>query len=111
MRKSKSTSNKKDSLYLLTPCVEDQGHRSRSGLQSLMAVELTWKTSTLETSKDCESEKRKKGFQEKASNAVRFSYFSSEGRKVQKKREFDLVGIEVQGLKRKFIHFILFNKF
>lgn len=44
-------------MYLPMPCVEDQGHGSRSGVQSLMAAEPTWKTSKLETSKDAERER------------------------------------------------------
>lgn len=73
----------------------------------MMASEPTWKTSKLETSKDSEREKRKKGFQEKTSNAVRLLCFSFKGWQVQRNKEFDLAGLEVQGLNRKFTPLII----
>lgn len=60
--------------YLPTPCVRDPGHRSRLGLQSLMAAELIWKTSKLDTSKDSRREKWRRDSESPC--AVRYLHFS-----------------------------------
>lgn len=57
-----------------------------------------------------EREKWRKGFQERASNAVRCLCFSFKGWWVQQNIEFELVGLGVQELNRKCIRPVISNK-